>query len=426
MVKRCSDQRRRRVVLGEVSGLADVNRSSREPGDAANPTGAYSASAQRRHHWKTSDLFPKRFWPCALVVLGLIAIIGFLNGLDWLVRQQSSLFDSSAWNALRIGKAGSLSAWFSSFLFVLSGLASIQIYALRRHRRDDYGGSYRLWLWMAALFLLGSINGVVDLESLASSLIRSRTSFHAAGASYLLVGIKFLLLTSLVVRGTFELRASRGAMVCVLCVWAAYSGAWALQLPAIQPHVVGNPQLYQGNLNLAGGAALFLTLIIYFRFIFLQAHGLIQLPAVRSDADEQSQGLKKRKADQGKTAKKTPSTKTETTNSSRGGTKSRKTMKSDTGKTDRGSTDASNAKSNKENGTSPLGSRLKLRSAKSSEQPGTQPSKPQATTDATSAMASELDPEIEKEILQLSQKTNLSKSERRRLRKLEKRHRRAA
>ena len=434
MVKRCRDQRRRRVVLGEVSGLGETGDSADPNDDSQSPverSREYSTSAQRRHHWKTSDLFPKRFWSCTLVVLGLVAVIGLLNGLDWVTRLDSALLDASARAALQMGQPGSLSAWFSSFLFVLSGLASLQIYALRRHRCDDYGGAYRIWLWMAALFLLGSINCVVDLEWLANVLIRGGTQIGVVAAAQLVIGAKILLLTSLVVRGAYELRASRGALFCVLCVWAAYGGAWVLQLPSVHSQMVDDARLYRGNFSLVASATLLLTLVIYFRFVFLRAHGLVRPATARSaGADKPVRRKKTKTVAEGGKRKTQPATNAPVASESRKkGRKSTKPVDVEHAQEESSDSEAATR-------TSPLGARLKLRSAKPSKPAGKATGKgtgkrgslsaDKVATQPSETSAGSCDPELDNEILQLSRKPNLSKSERRRLRKLEKRQRRAA
>ena len=172
------DQRRRRVVLEEVtqgvrqeSGLTHslARSESAHVSSDANPK-VYSNSANRRHQKKTTDLIPKRYRSVALFLALLILCLCGLNALSIYSDNWQELFTQNQMQAFSLSGHGSLAGWFCSFLLILSGLASLQIYALRQHRCDDYRGTYRLWGWFAALFMLGSIQCVVDLSGLFHSL----------------------------------------------------------------------------------------------------------------------------------------------------------------------------------------------------------------------------------------------------------------
>jgi hypothetical protein len=97
---------------------------------------------------------------------------------------------------------------------------------------------------------------------------------------------KLVLLSLLVARGSFEVRESRWALSLVVLVWGAYAAAIALQLPVLQP-VLANMnestmQVTCGNLILIGTLALFTAHIVFARFVYLQALGIIKPVAIRS------------------------------------------------------------------------------------------------------------------------------------------------
>ena len=280
MVVRRNESRRRRVgVAGEQaqSGADSEAASSPSKRTSARDARAYSFGADRRNQLKTTDLVPKRWTSFSLVVLLLLASIGSLNLLSNYAGNWEQQIGANEVAALGLTGRGTITSWFSSFLLIITGLASLQIYALRQHRRDDYRGTYRLWIWMAALLIFASLNCVVDLAAIATSLAASWTSFSFQGKMWLPVTIKLVVLTTLIARGLYEVRASRGSFALVVFVWIAYSTAAIIQLPAVRPALVNlGQEATLGNCFLFGTAGLLMAELVYARFIYLHAHGLIK------------------------------------------------------------------------------------------------------------------------------------------------------
>ena len=293
MVVNRTDSRRRRVVVDPAihSNHVLAMSPSSETISSKRETSLYAVGANRRHQYKTTDLIPKRVWSVSLVVLFLVAVIVGLNLLSYFASGWSSRIGAEGVAALGLTGRTTLSAWFASFLLIVSGLAILQIYALRQHRRDDYRGSYRLWLWMSAILLLGSANCVVDLATIGSRLFQSLTAVSFAANSWWPLTAKLGLLSLLVARGVYEVRESRGSLALVLLVWVAYSAAAVLQLPAAEPLVVRiERETLLGNCCLVGSLAMLLFEMTFARFVFLQAHGLIKprVARVSKPATEQS------------------------------------------------------------------------------------------------------------------------------------------
>lgn len=288
MVVRRNESRRRRVgVAGDQvhSGADSVAPSSPPKRTSARDARAYSFGADRRNQLKTTDLVPKRWTSFSLVVLLLLASIGLLNLLSNYAGNWEQQVGASEVAALGLTGRGTIASWFSSFLLIITGLASLQIYALRQHRRDDYRGTYRLWIWMAALLMFASLNCVVDLAAIATNLAASWTSYSFQGKVWLPVTIKLVVLTTLIARGLYEVRASRGSFALVIFVWVAYSTAAIIQLPAVRPALVNlGQEAALGNCFLFGTAGLLMAELVYARFIYLHAHGLIKQRATKPKA----------------------------------------------------------------------------------------------------------------------------------------------
>jgi ABC-type multidrug transport system fused ATPase/permease subunit len=291
MVVRRSDARRRRFVVDPAAQSGDVDgnavarststippssppkRSKSQPPEAR----AYTYGADRRNQLKTTDLIPKRVISYLLVVLLLLGCLALVNFCASHSPQWHSKLGDSGLIAFAISGQGSIANWFLSFLLILTGLSCLQIYAIRQHRCDDYRGTYRLWIWMSALFVVASVNCVVDLSAVAYSLIQALTKQALTERLWLPLAAKLTVLLLLLTRVVYEVRESRGSLVLAAFIGLAYTLALVIPLPAIKTGIVlFDPDVVAGNCVLFGTAMLLLAHLTYGRFIFLQANGLIQ------------------------------------------------------------------------------------------------------------------------------------------------------
>lgn len=279
---RRNDARRRRLAIDPVVPVGVdhcVDPESAEVDQPAkSPSRHYAFGANRRCQAKTTDLIPKRICAYLLVVLGLLAVLWLITFLAGQSRQWSVYLGDSGTRLLSIRGQGSLASWFSSFLLIITGMASLQIYALRKHRCDDYRGAYRLWGWMAVILILASINCVSDLTGVLGNLTSRMFAGEYANRAWIPLALKLVALSVLTVRGIYEVRASLGSLVLVIFVWSAYVAAIVLQYPATKEALADlGPNTMLGNCLLFGTTGLFLAHLTYARYVFLDAHGLIKL-----------------------------------------------------------------------------------------------------------------------------------------------------
>ena len=305
MVVRGNGARRRRLVvdpavqLGESDGGGSTaSKPSKRRKTTSSDVRTYSYGADRRNQPKTTDLIPKRLVAYLSVVLVLLTCLSLLNVAAHYGEQYGDHIGTAGMELLAICGSGSLASWFSCFLLIITGLVSLQIYAMRRHRCDDYRGTYRIWVWMAAFFIAASVTCVADLGTVASNVIFSYTGQSIADKAWFPLTAKLLALTVLVGGGLYEVRESRGSFALVVFVWVAYASAAISPLLGSALTVVGiSSEVVAGNCVLFGTAALLLAHLTYGRFIFLDANGLI------------SQCLKNKKSVQSKKKKKPASAK---------------------------------------------------------------------------------------------------------------------
>ncbi len=388
---RRNSSRRRRVVLDEAVQGGGVSLATVSCGTASTenkPSRAYSAAAKRDGQLKTTDLIPKRILTFSCVIGASLLVAALINWLAWQSHHWNEFLSPAALQTLSLSGAGSISRWFSSFLLMLTGMASLQIYAMRRHRCDDYHGAYQVWLWISVLLILASVNFVVDFRAIVESLGKL-AGFSGNSSFSILLLAKFVALTGLVVRGIVEIRASRTAVIGVILVWVAYTSAVLVQIPVLKQHFAGHYDVMFGNCILIGTLGTFFSVLTYARFVYLHANELIQARAVAKAKGQAAVGEAKN---------------------------SQKAVKA-------ASTAAAHNDDADEGESTTTRSATTRTTAARRKSPNTsRRSRPVPVEDAPSdSTESETDDAVEQEILSLAQVENLSKSEKRRLKKLQKR-----
>jgi len=302
MVVRRADSRRRRIMVDPAmqNQSIDAADSSQDNLQSGKKPTLYADGAQRRYQSKTTDLIPKRPLVVIGLFIGLVGMIAILNALAYFSTHWEAWLGKEGIEALQLTGRSTLSAWFTSVLLVISGFASLQIYALRQHRRDDYRGSYRLWLWITLLLLIASANCVVDLSTTATNFLQFSTNTDLTTAPVWWVMVQLSLLMLLIARGIYEIRESKGTIALVTLVWVSYTAAILLKLPAnervfSQIDTV-DKQTVLGNLGLIGTASMAAGILLFARFVYLQALGLIavKLRTKKSKAKKKAQAVKQK------------------------------------------------------------------------------------------------------------------------------------
>ena len=298
------DERRRRVFRDEMLAPTDQNgkesAESRRARDEADGR-VYSDAALAQRQAPLTSLLPQRVPTfLALFLGGGLAITGieflyarFFVGLPEPFQTALAVFDLTA--------RGNIADWFASLIFVVAAIASTLIYAIRRHRLDDYRGRYRVWQWAAVCFVIGSFDAATGAHAiLRPAMIQlTGTTWIGDGAvwSVLLVG---LALASCLIRLAIEVRAARLALAFLCLSAGAYIGFVVvtfhsqLAMPEQVRVIAGSATL------LAGHFCLLYSLALYGRYVYQEAQGTRRAgrakPVVSSPSEaEQGDGVKRRR-----------------------------------------------------------------------------------------------------------------------------------
>lgn len=285
MVVRRNDRRRR--VKSDEYGLTvyqDDPEDDREavdgdPGEHRSTNNArrtYASAADRRNQLRTTDLFPKRTWLTSTFGLLLVSIIVSLNVLAWFAPTWALTSGPDAVASLSLGGAGTLTQFFIVVTMLLSAAISLQIYVLRKHRCDDYCGTYRIWKWIPPLFAFASLAAIVDLRPAAEGLLLAATGQAIQMSAAVTIVLISLAMTVLFFRMLFEVRESRATVATFVISWIALSVAVVSQAAPVAQSIAASDQslLIYNSLMLAA-ASLLAGHLFYARFVYLHAHGLI-------------------------------------------------------------------------------------------------------------------------------------------------------
>ncbi len=238
--------------------------------------GLYASGARRNHQLRTTDLIPKRPGTVVLVSLFLLSLVGLLNAGHFFAPGLKPALGEPFARILDLGHNRSLANSYAGLVLFLSCLASLQIYFLRMHRRDDYRGKYRVWIWIAVSCLAG---GLVATSALFD-LVRSYLFYDAGSAGHIM---PWALLIKLAIAGLVagrviaEIRHSRLALggiillslVCAIGIVLAHFPAWR---SAARDYV---PALGT-NLLLVACSILLVSLAGFARFVYLEANGMLR------------------------------------------------------------------------------------------------------------------------------------------------------
>ncbi|MCE9545898.1 MAG: hypothetical protein K8T25_10325 [Planctomycetia bacterium] len=274
-----TDDRRRRVLTEEVVAGAPGRTPSGARSMRAGDGHAYADAARRDQQPRVTDLVPRRM---RVVALGWGLSAAMIAGLE--VLYASVAGNGAAVAApLDIAHAGSVAAWFSSVLLLASAALSVLLYTLRRHKQSDYHGRYRVWLWFGAAVLGMSLCSVAPLHLTLADWLAARTGWHPPGGTlaFWLAPVS-LLLGYVGVRLLLEIRGSRLALLALLVSVASYMAAVVLPaLPALKLsalHVV----MLSAGCRMGADLFLLLSVVLFARHVLLDVEGL--LPVSKSSA----------------------------------------------------------------------------------------------------------------------------------------------
>jgi hypothetical protein len=223
------------------------------------------------------DLVPRRLGAFGLWLLGGLLIIAGLELLYWWMPQLGPYTSQDGKvAAFDLDGEGSLAVWFSSVTLLLAGLVAILVYTVRRHRRDDYQGHYRVWLWAALCWFVMSVDETSSLHEGFKEMMKLVTGTPLAGDGSLWWIIPyFFLLGAVGSRLLVDMWESRLSSAALLTTAVCYGVAVVAQvgwiLPTADPRVI----MLEEGAEMLGNLMLLLAMALHARYVILDAEGLL-------------------------------------------------------------------------------------------------------------------------------------------------------
>ncbi len=316
MVLRNRDSRRLRVILDESTdaeiepsdSIAAANQSDSASPLERSPKRMYGYGAERRSQPKTTDLIPKRWLAYSALVLLLIGSVAALNAMAIYATSLQDFIGEAGVATLSLTGSGTFTSWFTTVLLGSAAVVCLQVYHLRKHRCDDYRGSYRLWFWASIVFLVGSVAATVGLGQLLQNVLTATIGYlPSIGPIPILMVAACLVLTVIVMFGLWETRASRGSTALIVVAWLAGSGSIFSTIPRVRDRIAeANLSLMAANTWPLFAVCAFLAVLTYARHVYLAANGM--LPA-REVTAKPEKSVKKKSVKPTAKAKKKPAPK---------------------------------------------------------------------------------------------------------------------
>jgi hypothetical protein len=236
----------------------------------------YSDAAGVENHPQITDFVPRRYGTIALLVMFGAAVTAFSAAVHYFVLPIAASHGINSTAAFDLAARGNLTEWLAAMvLFVASGFC-VMTYSIRRHRIDDYRGRYRIWLGAALACLILSFDSVTGAHDVLSDVLTRVTGWTALrnGAVWWL-SVAGLPMVWIFVRVLLDMRECRVGAALLVGGAICYGVSAANLLgygPAVEPRLV--PILIAAPL-LVGHWLVFTAVVCNARFVVLDAQGLV-------------------------------------------------------------------------------------------------------------------------------------------------------
>ena len=289
------DDRRRRVLHDVASDTAATARS----GDhSTSVRGSHDLPPRRSENYgdaafmdrqpRLTDLVPIRLSGFVVLFAAGLLIVVILEALyAWMPRLASMTSDGRV-ATFDLDGEGSLAVWFSSMTLALAGLAAVLIFTVRRHKKDDYRGHYRIWLWAAACCFLLSIDETASLHEGFKEMMVVVTGARLFGdGSIWWVSVYGLVLAAVGTRLLVDMRDCRLSTAAFVAAATCYAVAVVTQLGWVLPETGARGVMAEEGAEMVGNLLLLMALGLYARHVILDAEGLLpKQKTIDLDEDE--------------------------------------------------------------------------------------------------------------------------------------------
>lgn len=271
------DERRRRLLTEEsahspVVGVEETRPVARNDAAAA----PYATGALHANRLRATDLVPQHPWILATAFFaGLLVVTGLEALYYWMPSLAAQTTDGRI-EAFDLDGEGTLAVWFSSITLSAASFVSLLVYSIRRHKSDDYHGSYRIWVWAGLCWLVMSIDECGSLHEAFKEMMTHLTGTRIAGdGSLWWAGAYLLVLGTVGVRLLLDMRECRSSTAALGSTALAYAVAVAAQLGWLLPESGARGVMLEEGAEMVGNLFLLLSMSVHLRYVCLDADGKV-------------------------------------------------------------------------------------------------------------------------------------------------------
>jgi hypothetical protein len=273
------NDRRRRILKEEVLAASSARASNRsgDRDDTNNNAPRYTDAAGVENHPQITDFVPRRYSTIAMLGLFGIAASAATAALHYFVLPIAAARGLQSAAAIDLAGRSNVAAWLSAIVLFMGSAFCVLTYSLRRHRIDDYRGRYRVWLSAALACLMLSANSVIGLHQALADSLSQVTGWSILQGGAIWWAVAGLPLAWIFVRVLLDVRECRiaaatmiGAGVCYGVSAASYFDYGPAVEPGIRPILVAAPLLL-------GHWLAFTAIVANARFVVLDAQGLVKV-----------------------------------------------------------------------------------------------------------------------------------------------------
>jgi hypothetical protein len=302
-------ERRRRMLSDEQMlsrGSSESTQATPQRRSPAKKTPSYTEAAHMDQQAHITDFIPRRPSVVALWFFSALTVIAGITAAHCCVDQWSVALGGIDLSVLRFGtdSGSGLAAWFSSMMLVGASLVAVLIYALRRHKSDDYRGRYRIWMWAGICWMAMSIDTVSGLHALLKNIIAQVAGSTVWGdGSILWIGSAVSLIGVVALALTMDMRSCRTAVTSMVLSAVAY----AVTIAGHFELVVAVPSVLLTTASaMCGHLFLLASMTLFARHVILDAEGLLPEPPPK----KQKKKAANNKSTESKSKKKKAATRT--------------------------------------------------------------------------------------------------------------------
>lgn len=274
---------RRRRVLRDSTNVDEIESTTRRSRSRAAETGdidsekrtAYSQDVRRTCQQRLVELIPVRRRSYSVAVMLSVMAPMVLLIAHYLVYVSTY----SRWRghplalALDASHPHGIAAWLSSNLWLLCLVSTSLTFRLRKHKLDDYNGDYRLWFWLVATCLIGSLDSTTHVTTLFGEALNHWSQLNLGWSGVAVVQATLAVLIGMLgLRLCSELKSVPSSLMFWLIGLSAWAGSAVLGQSMFKIEMEVQFRIWlRVALWLGGLTSIWLASLTYLRSVYIDA-----------------------------------------------------------------------------------------------------------------------------------------------------------